>query len=345
MAKRKAIHFSLYPRAGSKRLHGGVSRSAQLAEYLLNRYPGLDYVEVSPESLRRFFSTAGVKPKLLNTLAELFNRPFKSIKKSAAIAALEMFIGQLSDVEVVLIEMGPGVWGDLSGCKVEPSTRKILAPHNVEALVPSKRLGKENFRKKLILLSRELASLRRADEVVTISHEESWLLSLLGCNTFYLPYALPREKQTFCQAVRALRGSRHGAFKDVICLGSYGNYPTRLGTETLISSLPGIWAQRPPLVVCGYGAEQLKIQECAQALVRIRANLNESELVEQLVSAKALLIHQIPTSGSLTRLLESRACGIPVIVNHSSASDYRNDDGVYVYDDFSEIPSLIDSIG
>ncbi len=208
----------------------------------------------------------------------------------------------------------------------------IALPHNLESLVPNRRshvdgtYAPTKFRQ-------EIATLQSCDAVFAISREEEWLLNLFGVNAHYLPYYPPKAVQTDMIAIREQRNPGNAVFM----MGSALNEPTAIGMRTMID----YWtahSELPELRIGGYATEKLQTDA---ANITIIGEMSQEQLREEMVSAKAMLIHQPPTTGALTRIVEALMAGIPVIVNAAGARSYWGTDGLYVYDNIEQLNNLL----
>jgi hypothetical protein len=186
---------------------------------------------------------------------------------------------------------------------------------------------------------RELAAIREADLVCCISREEQWLLALHGVESHFLPYYPAAD---VVEQLTDIRVARRTSRKDVILmLGTATNIPTFKGMEELVR----FWTQDEsaasagPLVVAGYGTERLGA--LAGPAVSIVGAASEEQLRALMVRARLCLIHQVPTTGCLTRIPELLIAGIPVLANWIGARTYHNTHGVLSYERMAEIPSLL----
>ena len=71
------------------------------------------------------------------------------------------------------------------------------------------------------------------------------------------------------------------------------------------------------------------------------AAASSEELEELFATALAVIIHQIPSAGALTKIPELLNAGVPVIVNENAARTYFNLPGVNVYQELGELPELL----
>ncbi len=206
---------------------------------------------------------------------------------------------------------------------------KVIAfPHNLEALVPGQDAIFANF-------GTEVAALAKATLVFCISREEEWLLRTKGVNAYYLPYYPPKA---VLEKFLRVREARNDVYRSRFLIhGNANNPPTQRG---MIQQLEWLKKARNLMEfqvdVVGFGTEMLK-PYCHHSDFTLHGAVSPEQLHQFLVSTQAALIHQVPTSGALTRIPELLVAGIPVIANRNacrSTSDYT---GVYPYDSWQEM--------
>jgi hypothetical protein len=61
-------------------------------------------------------------------------------------------------------------------------------------------------------------------------------------------------------------------------------------------------------------------------------SIGDDQLEKLLLEVDMILIHQPPTTGALTKIPEMLIAGIPVLANFSSARNYYNTNGLFIYD-------------
>ena len=214
----------------------------------------------------------------------------------------------------------------------------IAVPQNLEALVPGQ-VDPYTGRKGLARLGREIRLLAGAEAVFTISREEEWLLRTLGIGASYLPYfpAPPLEQELL--KVREAR--RNVAGTRFLILGSAVNPPTRAGLVALLGALQSF---PMPLAVdiAGSGTEELA-SEITRPGFTVHGTVSPGQLDRLLLSARAAIVHQAPSSGALTRIPELLLAGIPVLANENASRSSWSYAGLYPYSDFAELQALMAS--
>ena len=159
--------------------------------------------------------------------------------------------------------------------------------------------------------------------------EETWLLQLIGVNAEALLYQLPSAVKEQCQQVKELRME---SSKDYyLMLGSAINPPTRIGMEEVLRE----WDRAKPLVVAGFGTEQLK--QYGFSNIQIVGSVNDEKLLDLQLHCKALIVNQPATTGALTRIEEFLAAGIPIYANENSVRSYRQRHEIYIYSNIKKL--------
>lgn len=242
-----------------------------------------------------------------------------------------------SDATVFLWESVRPEWYILPYLARQYGKRVIACPHNIESLVPNQKSALFRMSKKQAFL-REVKVLSSCDEVYAISHEETWLLSLWGVKAqcyLYSPVGEVREQML------AIKEQRKQIIEKpfYLLLGTAINPPTRMGMQHIID----VWVEeniQVPLHVGGYGSESLHIPK-GQSYVVFLGELTDAQLLEEQVHTRAMLVYQPPTTGALTRIAEAIVADIPIIANYASARSFYNCANVYVYQDDSELLSIL----
>lgn len=215
----------------------------------------------------------------------------------------------------------------------------ISLPHNLESLVPNQRSLLSDtptpdwFNEELQLLSMSKA-------VFTISREEQWFLSLRGIPAFYLPYSPSTAVRAMCSAILRQRSLTRPS-DSILMIGSALNPPTREGMRTVIR----FWKEKVlpiPLIVAGFSSEKLR-EDFPElpASVQILGSVERQALQQLLETSKAVLIHQSPTSGALTKIPELLLCGVPILANSACVRSFHDRSGLKEYRDIAELHDIL----
>lgn len=220
----------------------------------------------------------------------------------------------------------------------ENSVPFVALPHNVESLVT----GSRSFTSGVTApdwFPEELKYLRYANKVFTISLEEQWLLSLYGINAGYLPYYPTENVKQYLLSIRAKRTlkQQESAPRKLLLLGTFHNGATLHGYIDLLAHISGI--QNIAINVAGFGSEVLNDQGYNNT--KIWGTVDKQTLENLLIDSDAVIIHQSPTTGALTRIPELLIAGVPVIANHTASRSYYGFDGINTYQDFAGLERFI----
>ena len=216
---------------------------------------------------------------------------------------------------------------------------KIIAlPHNIESLVPGLRSGLTN-KLSPYWLSEEISLLKACDFVFAISREDTLLLKQLSVKAEYLPYYPTDITLEYLLKIREerVRKSRGIRRKSILMLGSAINYPTKEGMKDRINFFREHREICYDLTIAGYGTDQLKYLLNGEENIKIQGEVTDKLLRELMIETDLLLIHQPPTSGALTRIIESLIAGIPVTANFVSSRNYYDMNGLYTYNDDDQL--------
>lgn len=206
--------------------------------------------------------------------------------------------------------------------------RVVAMPHNLESLVPKQGAFFEGF-------ETEVSALAKADVVFCISREEEWLLRTKGINAHYLPYYPPDPLLKRLLKVREARATSEK--RRFLILGNANNPPTEQGMIEQLQWLTNVrQALEFEVDIVGYGTERLS-RYCDRSDFRIHGSVSPEAVDDFLVTARAALVHQKPTSGALTRIPEFLIAGLPIIANSNACRSTAGYAGIYSYDDEIEL--------
>lgn len=217
--------------------------------------------------------------------------------------------------------------------------RVIALPHNLESLVPSNR----SFVTAKVApdwLPEELQALAACDRVFAISREDQWLLRLHGIAADYLPYRPPAAVAAAMTEIRTLRQAGVPG-RDLLLLGTVGNPPTYLGMKDRLAFFAAHADSFDTLHVAGYGTERLRDAVPDSMAAVLHGGIDNDRLHALMRSTRAAIIHQVPSTGALTRIPELLLAGIPVLANVDAARSYFNQPGVHVYENDLQLLALL----
>jgi len=332
----KPLYHTIYP--ANPWGHGGEKRTAQLAEILSDNKIECIYPKYEDK-----WSIASIV-KIIITIGGIFGffrlKSIRSFLKflisfATQISSLDKFIQQ--EGKLLIWESTKDIYYYLPNWAKKNNKKVIALPHNLESLVPAQKsmltgkLSPNGF-------EFEINVLKRCDAVFAISREETLMLKLFGINAFYLPYYPTREVEQYLLSIRKMREKRaENQKKQILLMGSAMNPPTRLGMESRIRFFEKNKTENTVLRVGGFGTELLRSKITDFTQINMLGELSKEQLETELINSDALLIHQPPTTGALTRIIEMLIAGIPVLVNDDSARSYWGCDGLIVYENDEQL--------
>jgi hypothetical protein len=346
-SKKVIIHHSVFlPKPDG---HGGERRTAQITE-LLNQ-SNINWIELEILKIRIPFLL-----KIRYTCSALWLL-FENgwLWKFKSPDRLKRYVGMYSytrqkiykeridkDVQLIFIwESTQSEYFYLPYLMRKMNARVIGLPHNLESLVPDQYSAVTN-KKSPDFFYEELRYLKFCDQIFTISREEEWLLKLFNLNVSFLPYYPDTDLENDLLFVRQARTNKgeEETLKNVLILGTVNNIPTRLGIENRIE----YFKQKPldyNINIVGFGTELFKDRLTGSDNIILHGSVSKEKLEEFLIQTDVVLIHQIASSGALTRIIELLIAGIPVLVNPMGARSYWNYDGIHVYNNDSELDHFL----
>lgn len=214
----------------------------------------------------------------------------------------------------------------------------IGLPHNLESLVPNQKSTISGIISPL-WFDEEITSLKICETVYCISREEQWLLNLNGIKAKYLPYYPSFSVLENCKKTKIGRASTNKDF--FLTIGTAINPPTMLGFLEIMKLYSTV-EDAPELRIGGFETELLNnYPESKLKNIKILGSLTKEDLEYNLLHCKAILIHQFPSTGALTKIPELLHSGIPILCNEISNRNYLNVQGINVYHTKEEFNDLI----
>ncbi|MDB5132562.1 MAG: glycosyltransferase [Mucilaginibacter sp.] len=214
----------------------------------------------------------------------------------------------------------------------------IALPHNIESLVA----GNASFKSGVSAphwFAEELKYLNYSNKVFTISSEEQWLLSLYGIDADYLPYYPTDKVQAYLLGIRKAREKREDSRlpKKLLLLGTFYNRPTMQGYLELLKHISKF--KNIELNIVGFGSERL--ENLSSPNIKVWGSVSTEVLKEIIVANDAVILHQGPTTGALTKIPELLIAGIPIIANHTASRSFYGTEGVHTYFNYPELLELL----
>ncbi len=209
----------------------------------------------------------------------------------------------------------------------------VAYPHNLESLVP----GQTSYfsgRKSPDWFGEEVSVLKMIDSVYVISREELWILRCLGLNNVkYLPFSYEIEPSLINNKIKP------DGRKYLVLFGSAVNLPTEYGMNEFLGYFEG----KPlkfEVCVAGLGTDRFK-DKYSNPQFNILGALDNNELQDLLLKSQGVIIHQVPTSGALTKIADLLNLNIPIYCNFNAARDNWNLDQITYYDELEFFNSII----
>jgi len=199
--------------------------------------------------------------------------------------------------------------------------RTIAAPQNCESLdegyIFSR--GYLGTMGRLVDLAQEARALSICEWRLAISPTECALFNAIVGETSLYPYRVVGRLEEWTARIRRERElRRRGAAQQILlAIGSATHEPTRAGLTWLLDNALrfGLPAQTV-LVVAGHKTEGLKTPREREAdNIRVLGYVSTQHLTELLNQASVALIPHFQGMGSLTRLVELQAAGVPIIAS------------------------------
>lgn len=334
MAITKPVVYHFSPFENNELGHGGCKRTNQIITALSEKYR---VVSLGVKVPKVSFSFQSLAFGLVYYI--LFGLPFKFnlkgiIRLGAYIKVVDLVLLNLNASDTLVSENHTGFGYCLNRLAVRKGMKLISVIHNIESLVPTNRSRFSNLSSRL-WFQEEIDTLALSDLSVTISREEDWLLKLYGINSYFFKYDTPKA------VIQKNREKLNVSLRDdqrYLILGTVNNPPTKIGTIELLNLLrflPGKFH------VAGYGTESLDFdfQECPHIV--LEGSVSHDRLIYLLSICKYSIVHQVPTSGVLTRINELLQYNMIVFANVSAARSYYCEENLKIYSTMDELRMLI----
>lgn len=319
---------------------GGARRTAQISELLANMSETAPFLQLT--------NSPGRLISLVSLGAIIFLRrtgfPLRLCAETLRCVAPDLHAFQkqfaaLPAGSLLIWEGTQSRFAYLSMLAREAGIRVIGLPHNLESLVP----GTCSFltgRLAPLWLEEEIQSLAACDAVFAISREDQWLLRLHGISAGYLPYYPPKDVNESLRKIRLTR-KKPALRGDLLLLGTAGNKPTYSGMADRLRFFSKHRDLFSRLHVAGYGTDRLKQMTDGSDGIYFHGTIDNNSLDKLLADVRAAVVHQPPTSGSLTRVPELLLAGVPVLANTDASRSYFGLSGVYTYENDAQLIDLL----
>lgn len=320
--------------------HGGCKRTAQISEILAEHQIESRFLDEVAT-----LKDHGKIRTLLQGMVFLSRFPFRVRQRMALLekfgrdCGYGAFFRNLPQQSVLLWENNHSFRSNLPFLARQAGLPVVAVPHNLESLVPTQRSFLSN-RIAPHWTEEELRCLAACDQVFVISREEQWFLRLHGVPAEFLPYHPPLALAPYFSQIRAARAAASEK-KGILMLGTANNAPTFQGMADRIRFFRKQPRDGITLHVVGSNTEMLAGEVGSSSNILIHGRIGSELLKALLVEVKAVLIHQAPTSGALTRIPEMLSAGIPVFADTNSARSWSGMDGLYCYENDEELEFLL----
>lgn len=332
--------------------NGAEKRTAQISEILNEEGKdwhlipsGFNSITFSKYYIRKYFQT------LINFLRIiiLIKKPFNIRSLYGTLSYVTQFKGIFSipraaEGDFILWETTKMEYSFVLPFFKKMGYNVVALPHNIESLVPGQ-ISPITKKTSPSWLFDEIRVLKNCSAVFAISKEDTLILRQFGINAQYLPYYPTKEVISKLLEIRSLRLGleiEQKSRKQILIIGSAVNPPTKQGMADRIAFFKGQNKNACDILVAGYGTESLKSLTENFSNIKFLGEISDDDLFSLLTTIDALLIHQPPTSGALTRIIESLIAGVPVLVNFDGARNYFDMPGVSLYYNDNQLIRLID---
>lgn len=318
--------------------NGGCKRTAQIREILNKNNILYEAAGFEPYKLQSKSISSYIRGIVHNKKINFNIRNDHNIGHS--LKAFERFVKQTSP-SLFIWESVESYHLLLSEVLYSKKIPFIALPHNIESLVR----GNTGFNSSLNSpdwLTEEIKYLKYSNKVFTISYEEQWLLSLYGIDADYLPYYPTNDVKTYLLSIRKEREKKekNGLPKKLLLLGTFYNRPTMQGYLDLLKHASKF--KDFVINIAGFGSEALGNFNSPN--IKNWGSVSKEILKEIIIDNDAVILHQEPTTGALTKIPELLIAGIPIIANQTASRNYHALKGISTYFNLQELSDLIHTI-
>lgn len=191
----------------------------------------------------------------------------------------------------------------------------VACLHNLEALdrIDISSGDVWQLRTHLLDLAAEMQVLQQCDQLLTISKVETGLVSGMGLAAVYYPYLPVGAIRARLVAIAQQRQQTGQDAHLFVMLGSAMHPTTMRAFEHFLQQMSQqCLPDHIRLVLVGMDTEKLAMPVAQN--IETRGWIEQSELDQLLISARAVLIPQISGFGAVTRIAEMACAGVPALV-------------------------------
>lgn len=342
-AQKKVVYFSRFH--NNPNGHGGDKRTAQICEILSQ----IEYEFVSMYSMP--YPYTNKQEQILNKPSGLFQTKLAFLYKQYVTnwkyqhwsdrirdsifyfhTLTKTFIDSLkSNTPDLLIIDDPVFLAPIVSYAKSQGIPLIAVCHNIETL--SREQVESSIQ--LEMFKYELELISKCALVITISKEETFLLTNFGMNPVYLPYFPLKE---IVERFEKISRERQGRTKaNYLLFGTAYNLPTLDGMRQAIAAIMrDNMLQNDLLIIAGYGTN-IFLSELYGSGIELRGEVSDDELDEMLTTIKGCIVYQENGSGALTKIPELLTAGVPVIINAHAARSHHNLPGIFEFTTFEQL--------
>jgi hypothetical protein len=135
----------------------------------------------------------------------------------------------------------------------------------------------------------------------------------------------------------------HISNNEYLILGTYDNPPTKKGMLQLLTFLRENKLDNYIFHIAGFGTDKLKSEFSFPINFIFYGAVSIEQLYKLYEKVDSAIIHQVPTTGALTKIPELLSAGVQVIANNHAARNYFNISGVKVYWTLLELLNILKS--
>lgn len=281
----------------------------------------------------------------LRALAPYVENPYKLLARTYCTTKLYSFPDLLAYYEEVVRDIAkpavciidhPG-FADLVSINLRHGIPTISCTQNLEAFDTSVLYHRRKWgmHAKVIDFANEFGVFAQCAERLFISKVEAGLISGLGLPSYYYPYLPVGVIRERLKRIRQERSKGHIEPSLFLMLGTAGHDTTR---ESFAWFIQNAQAYGLPsgvkVVVGGLQTDELLPPGSSVPGLELKGWLEQDDLDQLLVRAKAVLAPQRFGFGALTRLPELSCAGIPFVVSRHATYAVDSPPGVEIVDDF-----------
>lgn len=321
--------------------HGGAKRTRQIREML--SMPDVREIQLT----RRAIASKCLNPFLgVQVVLLAFGkfRHYGGLRFRLAVSATYVFLRQAlrreGHVSHAVIEFTPILTCAAPECLADEEIPYSLFSHNIESLTP----GLVSERDAPALHRLEVDAVSRAVQSIAISGFDASILDLFNDDVKVLPYFPPAEDLERLRHIGSQRSNTSGSDKRILVVGSASNPPTRRGLARLLQGIEQNETRFAGFRIEIVGHETERYFQSGEHY-QVLGSVSDDDLADAMMRCRCIVACQPPTTGFLTRIVESNLAGIPILLNQAyRQASGLEDFGVYTYADWADLAALVTSV-